>query len=72
MSFSIRASGTARSSNGIEVADDIRLQYNHALNDNIDLTTGFSVFFASTGRHSIVGFTSPIWTGDFANVVLDL
>lgn len=53
------------------LSDDIFLEYNRVLNANTYLTIGLSASFPGAGIDSITKDKAPIWTGGFANVVVN-
>ena len=53
------------------LADDVFLEYNRVLNANTYLTAGFSVSFPGPGANSVVDGDASVWTGGFANVVVN-
>jgi hypothetical protein len=53
------------------LADDVFLEYNRMLNANTYLTAGFSVSFPGPGANSVVDGEASVWTGGFANVVVN-
>lgn len=52
------------------LSNDIFLEYNRVLNPNTFLTVGVSASFPGAGIKSVAG-DAPIWTGGFANVVVN-
>lgn len=53
------------------LSDDFFIEYNRVLNPNTYFTAGFSVSFPGPGADSVVSFDAPVWTGAFANVVVN-
>ena len=53
------------------LADDVFLEYNRVLNANTYLAAGFSVSFPGPGANSVVDGDASVWTGGFANVVVN-
>ncbi|HWD14663.1 alginate export family protein [Pseudochrobactrum sp. sp1633] len=53
------------------LSDDVFLEYNRVLNSHTYLTVGFSVSFPGSGIDSMINGKAPIWTGGFANVVVN-
>ncbi|MDH7792022.1 alginate export family protein [Ochrobactrum sp. AN78] len=53
------------------LSDDVFLEYNRTINANTYLTVGVSASFPGAGIDSMIDAKAPIWTGGFANVVVN-
>lgn len=53
------------------LSDDAFIEYSRVLNAHTFLTIGFSASFPGAGIDSAVNGKAPIWTGGFANVVVN-
>nr|WP_244923213.1 hypothetical protein [[Ochrobactrum] quorumnocens] len=53
------------------LSDDVFLEYNRTINANTYLTVGVRASFPGAGIDSMIDAKAPIWTGGFANVVVN-